>query len=294
MVLIFTLAIIFCIFYILYNLVKNHMVLVITLAIIFCIFYILYKLAKNHSGSQHYSNKFSKKKGQYPQIIKSTSHKDNMNCTLYTFSGKYSETNRIRKNKTVYVFSNENPLDAIKNMGYSDPIEYVKSDFPSPSEAQMRYLFDLTHGHIPNNVSHEDASALIGRYVEEDNKVPNPDLFHFAEQMHIPVSYYCGKKRLYNLIFNDLQIQDRIAFFIFQVYRYSYTDYSIANMNNSPYKHLFYEFANSKIYDESFIKSLNRYSGESLRIFGAYGGGSKNTIAYKEARAFLQEHTKYS
>ena len=277
------------------------------ITVILLLIYYIRKISNNKDLSQQYDKGFSNeknyfknnrnKKDQYRQIIKSSSDKDNMNCTMYIFSGKYSETNRMRKNKTAYVFDGEDPLDVIIGMGYTDPIEYVKSDFPSPSEAQMNYLMDLTYGHVPDNVSFYDASALIDHYVNKDDKTPNSHLFHFAEQMHIPVSYYCGKKRLYNQIFDGLQERDKIAFFIFQVYRDYYNDHEIANMNNSSHKNLFYEFADSMINNESFMKSLNKYSGESLRIFGTHTyngytvyGGSKNTIAYKETLAFLKEN----
>lgn len=276
----------------------RDLVFVIIFVLIIFVLYCWLKYFGTKPDNHPASNSFPKSKPrQYRQIIKSTSDKDNMNCTMYIFSGKYSETNRIRKNKTAYVFNGEKPMDVIVGMGYSDPIEYDQSDFSTPTKAQMDYLYDLSHGQIPKNVSFDDASALIGRYVEGDNKVPNPQLFHFAEQMHIPVSFYCGKKRLYNLIFTGLEGQDKIAFFIFQVYRDYYNEHDVANMNDSPRKHLFYEFAKLKMNDESFMKSLNKYSGESLRIFGTHtyngvtvSGGSKNTIAYKEALAFLKQN----
>lgn len=240
---------------------------------------------------------------EYQQIIKPTSSKDNMNCDLYVFSGKFSETKRMRKNHTIHAFGNEFVKDAIINLGYEEPIEFEKIDFREPTEAQASYLYDLANGIVPSNVSLDDASALIDRYVEHDS-VANPHLFKYATEMHIPVSYYCGKKLLYNLIFSGLELRDQIAFFIFQVYRDSYDahgSHEIANLNNSPYKSLFYDFADQYLDDESFIKSMQKYSGKDLRFFGNrsfYGhqrtGGSKNTIAYKTAKAYLNSRTEYA
>ena len=51
------------------------------------------------------------------------------------------------------------------------------------------------------------------------------------------------------------------------------------------------------IEDKSFVKSMNRYSGDQLRYFGEYNigndtycyGGSQNTMAYKSAVQYLQK-----
>lgn len=253
----------------------------------------VYYPRSNHSSRSNHS--------EYQQIIKSTSTCDNMNCDIYVFSGKYTETKRMRRNHIIYIFEDQSVKEAIVDLGYEEPIEFEKVDFEGPTLAQRDYLYDLSNGIVPDNVSLDDASALIDRYVEHD-QIPNPQLFKYATQMHIPVSYYCGKKRLYNLIFSGLELRDQIAFFIFQVYRDSYDAYGshdIANPNNSPYKQLFYDFAEQYLDDEKFIKSMQNYLGKNLRYFGkrTYNGyeimgGSQNTIAYKAAKSFLQLRTE--
>lgn len=175
------------------------------------------------------------KDSNYKQIIKKSSTTDNMICDLYIFTAKYSKTNRIHTNHTIHIFDSSNIEDAIGKLGYETPIEYERIEFEQPTDKQLDYLKDLTHDNIPQNISKEDASALIDRYVEKD-RIPNPDLFSYAKQMNIPVSYYCGKKRLYNTIFENLPLQDALAFFAFCVYRDEYNSYDIANLNYSPHK----------------------------------------------------------
>ncbi len=124
----------------------------------------------------------------------------------------------------------------------------------------------------------------------------NPELIEYATEMKLYLSYYIGKKALYDHIFNQLELLDKIAFFAFCIYRFNSND-RCANLNKSYHKADFYKFANNHIEDKSFIKSMNRYAGNQLRYFGqiqignmVYDGGSKNTISYKEVISFLQNH----
>lgn len=251
-------------------------------------------LPQKHDNSASQSRQISTSDHSYKQIIKKSSITDNMNCDLYIFTAKYSKTNRIHTNHTIPVFDSNNIETSIIKLGYEAPIEYERIEFEQPTERQLDYLKDLTNNNIPQNISKEDASALIDRYVNNDS-IPNPDLFSYAAQMNIPVSYYCGKKRLYNTIFESLDLRDAIAFFAFCVYKDAFNSYDIANMNYSPYKQLFYEYSDSICDNESFVKSLYRYQGEDLRYFGTriYNGhethgGSKSTIAYKNTIEYLR------
>src|SRR5690606_29283311 len=87
---------------------------------------------------------------------------------------------------------------------------------------------------------------------------------------------------------------DRVAFFIFSIYRYI-SDDRHANIDTHPHFDKFYEFAKSVVDDERFMKSMNKYSGANLKFFGelttpngwTLNGGSVNTIAFKTAREFL-------
>lgn len=165
----------------------------------------------------------------------------------------------------------------------------------------MDYLSDLAMERdevVPSALSSTDASALISRYVDRDS-IPNPELFQYADEMHISVSYYTGKRMLYDTVFAQLDSFTRTAFFIFCVYR-DVDHCMTGNLNDCPYKELFYSFSESVKEDTKFQKSLNdNYSGSDLRFFGSryfkelgysLSGGSKRTYAYKHARDFLIEN----
>jgi hypothetical protein len=137
-------------------------------------------------------------------------------------------------------------------------------------------------------------TCIISKDIERDY-IPNPELVQYATEMHIKLSYYIGKKALYRGIFKCLDPRDKIAFFIFCIYRYLADD-RCGNLNKSFRKEYFYRFADQKIDDKRFIQSMERYSGDDLRYFGTHYsngrelvGGSTRTIAYNEAVAFLRE-----
>lgn len=232
---------------------------------------------------------------EYNQIYRHETSCNNLNCDEYIFSGKYVETNRIRTKKHIIVFPDQNVKEEIIRLGYTDPIEYSLEESCPASEKQLAYLKDLTKNSVPSHLSLKDASALISRITEHDH-IPNPQLLEFATQMHIEVSFFIGKKRLYNTIFSNLPTIDRIAFFVFCVYRSLSKDFSVSNLNHSVHKRLFYEFADLRKDDTSFLRSMNNYTGAELRFFGTktingliITGGSKNTIAYTQAKQFLNE-----
>lgn len=236
----------------------------------------------------------------YPQLYSDLSD-CNLNYSDYTFSGKFTKTGRMRTKRHIRIFKDEDVLYSIIKLGYEQPITYSREIPSSPSTAQLDYLCDLAldHGNsVPAVLSFYDASALISRYVDHD-RIPNPELFHFADEMHISVSYYSGKRMLYDIVFAQLDELNRTAFFIFCVYRD--IDHSVSgNLNRCRYKDLFYSFAESVKDDSKFHKSLDEnYYGADLRFFGSkyskslgysLSGGSKRTYAYKQAKEFLISH----
>ncbi|MBR4419568.1 MAG: hypothetical protein IKT32_01690 [Clostridia bacterium] len=255
----------------------------------------------------HFTQPLYSSRNTYDPIIKSTSSTDNLNYNIYTFTAIHSSTKKKHKNKTIEVFVNENIVDTIKNIGYEEPIEYQKKEFPPPSEAQKNYFRGLTKKELPLNACKFDASALLSRYEDfNDLYSPNPDLIAYATKNRIKFSYYIGKKALYSLIFYDLPLIEKITFFIFCVYKDNCQQkqniHQInANPENCKYYQLFKNFASENITNEPFIKSLLRLNGSDLRFFGEQvtennyiiQGGSKNTIAYKTVREFLKNKNLY-
>ncbi len=203
---------------------------------------------------------------------------NNMNCDKYIFSGRYAETKRIRTKNIAYVWPNESPEDVIRRMGYEDPIEYSFEEWEPMTQKQKEYLYDLSHGKYQTDMSIEDASGMIDRYVQK-SYVANPDLFHFADTMRIPVSYYFPFKRLNGYLFQHLEPRDSIAYYCYSVYSRLKKE-QIGNMLVSAHKETFYEFADERIEDKSydFITHINQMQDGEIK---------SGTKAWKIAKEYL-------
>lgn len=213
-----------------------------------------------------------------------------MNYTRYKIKGKHFETKRIRS-LNINAFDEDDAIELAKNSGLEtiESIEVVP--FEPPTERQIEYATDLGIS-IPEDACKWDVSTLIDRVVEKDGE-PREELVEFATNHRLFFSKYIGKNALYNLIFRELPDIDRVAFFIFCVYRHI-SDDRHANLDTHPFRDRFYEFAKEHVKDERFMKSMNRYQGVDLKFFGeltvngwVHSGGSVNTIAFKTARQFL-------
>ena len=243
-------------------------------------------------STSHQSVKQIPKATHYDIIRNDSPFEDNLNYKIFEYSAVFSKTNRTRT-RQIEAFSKAEALEQIKNLGYMEPITIKQLPFAPPTQEQI--IACRNHNsYLPAKVCMIDVSAIISKEMAHDS-IPNPELFHYATEMKIKLSYFTGKKALYSIIFDNLELRDKIAFFAFCIYRYLSNDRH-GNLNTSYRKAYFYEFADSKLEDTSFIKSMNRYSGAELRYFGSiridgniYSGGSKQTIAYKEVVAFLKE-----
>lgn len=214
-----------------------------------------------------------------------------MNYKRYEIKGRHIETKRIRTLK-VDAFNEEDAKKQADEQGIKTIITIDAIPFETPTENQLDYAKDLGI-FISGDLTKEDVSALISKAVDKDNE-PNQGLLEFATNHRIYTSKHIGKSALYNKLFALLDDIDRVAFFIFSIYRYI-SDDRHANLDNHPNRKFFYEFANSNVSDERFMKSMNKYSGIELKYFGqlttpdrwTHTGGSVNTIAFKSAREFL-------
>ena len=179
------------------------------------------------------------------------------------------------------------------------PYEIAEIPNDPPTDRQLEYAKDLGI-RIPKNACKEDVSALISRSVDNDDSVPNPELIDFATQHHLMFSSYIGKKALYDLVFRELPLEDKIAFFCFSIYRYLCEDRT-ANLEKSRHKQLFYLFAAEYSANEKFVEKMLEYHGRDLRYFGTLkvktengsfittGGDTKN-YAYKAAKTYLSKY----
>lgn len=212
--------------------------------------------------------------------------------------GKHKTTNRKR---TISIIAKS--LELAEQEAYKQdllpPLETTQEEISvkEPSERQLSYAKDLGIT-VPENSSMEYVSYLIGSHLGS-YKAPNPGLVEFAYNRNIYFSQYISKEHLYNITFDSLSNLDRVAFFVFSIYRWL-SDDRHANLDTHPNVGVFYEFANQWYTDEKFMKSFNRYQGEDLRFFGTItsrndnwettrSAGSNRTFAYTTAATFLRD-----
>lgn len=215
-----------------------------------------------------------------------------MNYQIYKITSIYEETNR-KRTREIKAHGEEQAIAELKSMGYIEPFEVRVASHPPATERQIAYARDLGNP-LPDNVSIKDASAIIDKTLSRDSE-PNDGLIEFATGKGIFFSLYIGKKSLYNLVFQELDRKDKIAFTIFSIYRYL-SDDRHANMDTSPHKEKFYAFAEETVDDKSFWNSLSRIKGRDLRFFGKLiighdeiEGTPTDRVFFKKSVAYLKE-----
>ena len=215
-----------------------------------------------------------------------------MNYKIYSVKGTYPETGRKRTLK-YNVHNLDDPEEFATTMGeLLPPYEINVVPFAPPTDRQLEFANDLGIN-IPDDVNKINISYMIDSKLGNDS-IPNPELVEFAYNRKILFSKYSGKKSLYNAIFSQLPLLDKIAFFYFSMYRYLSEDRK-GNLDTHPSKDTFYNLATKQLENQAFITSMNKYSGEQVRFFGTIttsngrqvDGGSTNTIAYKTASSDL-------
>lgn len=215
----------------------------------------------------------------------------------YRIKAMYSETKR--KRTTMLVANDTTELHQIlKDSGFVEPFEIENlpdgtinaENYDEPTEKQIDYATDLGI-EIPQEISRKDLSRLISIYEDDDNPA-NPDLIEFALNRNIITTKYIGKNALYNHVWDTLQGIDKIAFFVFCVYRFC-SDDRRGNLDTHPYKGVFYNIANELSSDDDFLRSMNKYYGSDIKFFGQFTvrhangdivsttGGSAKTTSYK-------------
>ncbi|MCF8459791.1 MAG: hypothetical protein K9G46_03640 [Flavobacteriales bacterium] len=216
-----------------------------------------------------------------------------MIADTFEIRGTNVKTDR-RKKVYVEAYTIEQALEAAKLKGLVEPFEINRHPPKPPTEAQLSYAKDLG-AQIPSDATREDLRAIISKKLEGGGD-PSLGLKEFAEGRGMLLSRYMGKKELYNIVFDELEERDRIAFFVFSMYRWASEDRR-ANMDTHPLKSNFYSISDRLLVNERFLTSLfENYRGEDVRFFGKIiadngfesFGGSTNTLAYREVRNLLQ------
>jgi hypothetical protein len=233
---------------------------------------------------------------------------NNMNYDEYVFSAKNPETGLIHQLEKITVMDGENPKSCIKNLGYEEPIVFRKLDFPAANDSQKMKYLRLANTTLPKNASYPDAEALIVRLENDitvsgkDLNSPHPQLVEYATEMGIQFSYFIGKKHLYELIFNSLDWEDQIFFYIFSVYKNLMQKRGVEinrNPNKCEHRDAFYEFVRLVAdTDSDFENIIFSTPGHELRFFGrlefdgkAFYGADTQNAAYEKTVNFLRENS---
>ena len=211
-----------------------------------------------------------------------------MGFIQYIYKGRYLKTGRMRTLK----FTFNSAGDAFRKINSEkenfESLEYVDSYYLPATQNQLDYATSLGIK-LPENPTFMDATYAISKKLDHEQS-PNPELLDFIKNRRLACTNYFGKKACYNYIFNNLKGIDKIAFFVFSVYRY-YSNDRIGNMDKSPHVKDFYLIALNLSNSQKLVKSLDdNYTGEDLRFFGTlegyngdvHYGGSKHTAIFKE------------
>ena len=245
-----------------------------------------------------------KERTPHSVIIKDYYEENNLNYTIYRFTA--SERDAGYGSVYFEIMDGVDPNEYIKAKGFELPYELEKVDFPPPTTEEVLRHIQIYGMNPPFNAVGEDVRALIDRYTSNngvggcDAQSPNPELIEYATKKEIKFSYYIGKKALYKLIFDSLENRDKIAFYIFSVYRdmlHRSGKEASANPLKSEHYPIFLEFADSKIGDTDFLSELSKIEGHTLRYFSKYrlesgrviSGGDTECNCYREALDFLKK-----
>lgn len=211
----------------------------------------------------------------------------------YQAEAVYRETKK--KRKIIFIAqAEEEVIHLLKVLGYLEPYQITELAPKPPTQKQIDYAKDLKIT-IPSDASGSDVSALISSKLEGDTRA-QIDLIMYAQEKGLKIAKYIGAKALYDSLYDHLNLNDKIAFFVFSVYRQLSGDTS-NNINKHAHKDAIYSYAVELKKNEKVLKSILGYSGRDLIHFGKVlykdnlemSGGSINTYAYKEVSAFISK-----
>jgi len=214
-----------------------------------------------------------------------------MEIRNFRITGRQKETNR-KKTFELAAISKEQAQEFANERNLSVIIE-IQEIGRLPTQNQLVYAQKLKI-RIDKSLTFYDLSALIDKSVKNDSD-PEYGIIDFANNRKLGFSKHIGESSLYNLVFSSLKDVDKIAFFVFSIYKWV-SDEKQFNLDNHPLKNRFYQFAETLKDDGQFLKSMNNYSGQALIYFGEItqkdgyvlaNGSSRDTIAYKKVANYL-------
>ncbi len=141
-----------------------------------------------------------------------------------------------------------------------------KVDTNSVTKQELKYAKKMGI-ELPEEITNGDAKAIIANYLDDD-VVASEGIQRYAEQKGMNFSKYIGQKALYTQLYDNLELDDKIIFFIFTIYNF-YSGDEDTNLLEHKYYKKFEELKDELIKDGLFLTSIEEdYIGEDLVVFG--------------------------
>ncbi len=173
---------------------------------------------------------------------------------------------------------------AAEEDGMTGTLRVTAQPHEAPASEQLEYARDLGVT-MPPDVCREDVACLISRTADGDTTVPSVGLARYADRHGAHFSAWIGCRDFYNLLWQTLDTENRLKFFLYCVKCYLYSipagDPDTDDVSGQE------RFAAEYADNEEVLRVLAHTEGESLLTFDAYSART-NTVAFTAAVNFLR------
>ena len=136
-----------------------------------------------------------------------------MSLTEYNITGINEKTGH-RKHFIIQALNESSAINIATSKGLIPPYQVKINELAPPTERQLNYAKSIALK-LPQGCCIHDVSALLTNYENNDINRPSTRLIEFAKSKQIYFSTLYNEKSLYNILFSDLLLEDKIAFFLF-------------------------------------------------------------------------------
>lgn len=211
------------------------------------------------------------KKDCQPKAKASGARRNNITCVGYSVRGKNPATGRMKR---VYVVAESTaPVEEVQEKsGLLPPYEVEGGDqasYSGPTERQLAYAQKIGIS-FPEDATCQDASVFLTRYEEKRPLYapPTPDkIVRLLIEKGIELPAYAGVYEASNLYLHNVDLEERIAFFVMRVYCSLFGGrYCLLGDAPEAERERFYDCARKYQTDNAFVRSVFYYTGEDLPL----------------------------
>lgn len=150
-----------------------------------------------------------------------------------------------------------------------------------PTDKQLKYIHDY-NVIIPDDISKEDASAIINRVAYGHTMQASESFAKLADTLGCLFSRYIDGESLVTNIAYRASDRERIAFYAYCIVSFE-KKVNVITSDDFPELPIYYKFADNVIDDERFMKSLEKRWPED------YLKPNRNTITYKAVADYFKQ-----